>query len=167
MTLTALMYFACIFTVIRAAMNCSHLHLAMSELSNLSNAEQSDISDGDTEDSAEEIVYRHQDVLAWDQTEDEKVFRSMAHLLRSLQSGHQYLENALVFIEDSIQNQSCIIREICYRFRRIFYCNGSRIWMINFKSLHLKGHFDLSTVPSSARRLNLERNDFTSISDDK
>ena len=138
--------------------------LSNEELSEANNQSKDAQSDASAQDS-EQIVYRHQDVLAWDQTEDEKVFQSLLELLQSL-APHtsQQLNDALLFIMDSIRRQSCSVCDLHEQFRTIFFCNDSRIVMISLKSQSLRGNFDVSLIPHTVRSLHLARNGLTSIS---
>lgn len=156
-----LFHFFLFLTICCIVLSGGHRNESLARSNNQSNDEQSDSSDEDME----KIVYRHQEVLAWDQTEDERVFHSLLQLLRSLNPHRsQHLDNALLFIMDSIQRHSCSILHLHERFKTVFFGNDSRIIMISLKSQHLKGNFDLSLIPHTVQRLHLERNLFTSIS---
>ena len=67
------------------------------------------------------------------------------------------------FIQRCTRTKSCFIQDLCTRFNAHFKCKNGMLTEIKLDHQKMTGIIDLSALPSTVRRLNVERNLLTGI----
>lgn len=76
---------------------------------------------------------------------------------------NMYIRSWYQFIMHCVKSWSCLVQDICDKFAKLFYCRDGVLISITLQRQRIVGLLDLSVVPQTVTRLELERNLFTKV----
>ena len=93
-----------------------------------------------------------------------RTFQSLLECTSKLESADSMFVEIMQFISQSIESHNCSLSILCERYPLRFRCDEQdHLTQILFGYFKLSGHFQLSKIPNSVKRLTLSRNQLGSI----